>query len=110
MSKRIIVGAKTNKDITCSNCGKSIPAGEQFTFKGRNGEDLNVCADCKILIDQELAKGTKDIPFGKAILGGLAGALLGALLWFLIEFFTGYQIGYVAIGVAYLILKGIGIG
>lgn len=108
MSTKITLGSKTKAAIKCSHCGKDIPAGEQYTFKGKDGNDLNFCSDCKAIIDQELVQETQNIPYFKAILGGLVGAFLGGLLWFVIELVTGYQIGYVAIGVGYLVLQGIG--
>jgi hypothetical protein len=40
---------------------------------------------------------------GMAIFGGLAAALIGALIWALITAVSGYQIGFMAIGVGFLV-------
>ena len=38
----------------------------------------------------------------KGIIGGLSGALLGAVMWAVVTLVSGVQIGFVAIGVAFL--------
>lgn len=38
-----------------------------------------------------------------AILGGLAASIVAAIIWGLISFATGYQIGFMAIGVGFLV-------
>ena len=41
--------------------------------------------------------------FTKAILAGAVAAIIGAALWGLITSLTGYQIGYMALGVGFLV-------
>jgi len=41
--------------------------------------------------------------FGKAIIVGLAAAVAGSLAWMAITYFTGYQIGWMAVGVGFLV-------
>ena len=43
----------------------------------------------------------------RGILGGLLGGILGAVLWAAISYFTNYQIGWVAVGVGFLVGFGI---
>jgi antitoxin component YwqK of YwqJK toxin-antitoxin module len=46
-------------------------------------------------------RGQQDVLY--AIIGGLAAAIVGALLWAVITVTTKYQIGYMAIGVGFLV-------
>jgi hypothetical protein len=41
------------------------------------------------------------------IIGGILGAIAGAIVWALITGVTGYQIGWVAIGVGYVVGKSV---
>jgi antitoxin component YwqK of YwqJK toxin-antitoxin module len=45
----------------------------------------------------------KNQDLGYAIIGGISAALIGAALWAIITVSTGYQIGYMAIGVGFLV-------
>jgi len=103
----IKIGAKSEENVVCSNCQKSIPYAEAYCFQGKNNEDIYFCAECKEAIDNALRQETANPNYlGAVVLGLLAGAI-GGLLWFAIEIFTGYQIGYVAIGLGYLVSKAV---
>jgi hypothetical protein len=106
----IKLGSKAKGNVTCSNCGKLVPAGQQFTYKGKNGKDIFFCEECKKKINQQLAEQTENINIPGAILGACLGALIGGIIWYIIELITGYELGYVAIGVAYLVTQGVYIG
>ncbi len=45
--------------------------------------------------------------FGLGLLGGLIGGLIGAVLWALVTALTKYEIGFMAIGVAFLVGFGV---
>lgn len=45
----------------------------------------------------------KNQDLGYAIIGGISAALIGAALWAVITVSTGYQIGYMAIGIGFLV-------
>jgi hypothetical protein len=47
----------------------------------------------------------QNLPLG--LLGGGAGGLLGAIAWAMFTYFTEYQIGWLAIGVAFLVGLGV---
>ncbi|MHC1782267.1 MAG: hypothetical protein AB9891_05805 [Anaerolineaceae bacterium] len=49
-------------------------------------------------LEQNLALG---------ILGGVLGGLIGAVAWALISYFTGYSIGWIAVGVGFLVGFGV---
>lgn len=63
-------------------------------------------------IDEELVKSRiealKDEQnLGNGIIGGLLGGLMGAMLWALITYATDYQIGWMAVGVGFLVGLGL---
>lgn len=106
----IKIGAKSEENVECSNCQKSIPATEAYCFQGKNNEDVYFCAECKQEIDTALQQETENPNyFGAIILGLIAGAI-GALVWYFIEILTGYQIGYVALGLGYLVAWAVILG
>lgn len=107
---QIKLGSKATGNVICSNCGKASPVGEQFTYKGKNGNEIYLCNECKVKVNQAFETQTKNINKVRSFIGGFIGAFLGGLAWYIIELMTGYEIGYVAVGVGYLVVKGISIG
>lgn len=105
--EKITIASKANKSVTCANCKKAINAGEQHTYKGKNGTDVYLCSNCKTQINEAFKKEAREVNLPKAIVGGVVAAVLGCIAWFAIEVITGYQLGYVAIGLGYLIIRGI---
>lgn len=55
----------------------------------------------KILQYQEKLKLEQNLPMG--IVGGAAAAIVGAAVWALVTVGTGYQIGWMAVGVGFLV-------
>ncbi len=99
----IRIGAKAGENVVCASCSKSLPGAEAHSFRGKKGEDVFFCPECKQKIDAELAAETADPNlFGAIVLGALAGLAAGAV-WFLVEALTGYRVGYIALGAGYLV-------
>ena len=105
--EKITIASKANKKVSCANCKRAINAGEQHTYKGKNGTDVYLCSDCKTQINEAFKKEAREVNLPKALLGGFVAAVLGCIAWFGIEVITGFQIGYVAVGLGYLIIRGI---
>lgn len=60
--------------------------------------------DLQILqIQQAMEELKSEENFPMAVIAGLAGALLGAVLWAVITATTQYQIGFMAVGVGFLV-------
>lgn len=55
----------------------------------------------KLLQYQQQLRLEQNLPMG--FVAGLAGAILGALLWAIVTVATGYQIGWMAVGVGFLV-------
>lgn len=99
----IKIGTKASENVTCADCQRIIPGSEAHVFRGKKGEDVYMCAGCKEKVDAQFRAETENPKImGALILGVLAG-VVGAVVWFLVEVLTGYQIGYLAMGVGWLI-------
>ena len=106
----IKIGAKATETVTCTQCQKALPGAEAHSFKGKKGEDIYICPACKEKIDMQFREETQNPNIlGAVILGAVAG-VAGAVVWFLVEIFTGYQIGYLAMGVGWLIGQAVVLG
>src|SRR3989344_8188676 len=105
--EQIQIGAKAEERVQCSNCGKEVVVSQTHSYKGKKGEDIYFCADCKGKIDEQLSAETKNPNFVGALIGGLIGAIIGGSIWYGIAVVTGYEIGYVALGLGYLVGFGV---
>lgn len=60
-------------------------------------------ADGLTIEDKIIEQLRKNQELGYAIIGGVSAALIGAAIWALITVSTNYQIGYMAVGVGFLV-------
>lgn len=97
------IGAKADEKAVCSNCNKEVLIGQTSLYKGKKGEAVYICNDCTKKLNEEFAKETQNINFPMALLFGVGGAAVAGLIWFLVATITHYEIGYVALGVGYII-------
>ena len=108
--EQISIGSKVKETVSCENCKKSIPAGEQYTLRGKDKKEVHLCSECKENINKVFAEETKNPNLPKAILGGIVGGGLGGLLWFLFVVVTKLELGWIAIGVGWLVGMGVHLG
>lgn len=108
--KKINVSSKATNNVECDNCKKSIKAGEQFTFKGKDGKEIYLCKDCKVLVDDAFALETKNPNILRSVAGGLLAAVIAGIIWYFFVIITKIELGYLAIGVGYLIGWGVYLG
>lgn len=102
-NEKIVIGTHVDKEVSCSNCGKKGTTAELFSYIGKHNTDLYLCANCKAQINDELQSETKNIKYFGAIGLGIVAGIVGAIAWYYIVVLTGYEIGYVALGLGYLI-------
>ncbi len=55
------------------------------------------------LLEMAMERLRSEQNFGAAVLAGLAAAVVGAVAWAAITAVTGYQIGYMAVGVGFIV-------
>ncbi|HSA95605.1 MAG TPA: hypothetical protein VLJ16_06115 [Acidobacteriota bacterium] len=106
----IVIGAQAAADVTCSKCRRTLPGSEAHVFRGKKGEDVHVCPECKRQIDEAFRAETEDPNYLGAVVMGLAGGIAGGALWYLVEILTGYRVGYVALAVGFLVGWGVILG
>lgn len=109
-AEKISIGSKTKETVVCDNCKKSIPAGEQYTFKGKDKKEVYLCTSCKENINKAFENETKNPNLPGALLGGVAAGAISGLLWFLFVIVTKREFGLIAIGVGWLIGTGVYLG
>ena len=108
--EQISIGSKAKETVSCENCKKSIPAGEQYTLRGKDKKEVHLCSECKENINKVFAEEIKNPNLPKAIFGGIVGGGLGGLLWFLFVVVTKLELGWIAIGVGWLVGMGVHLG
>ena len=69
-----------------------------------------ICANCADSIERELQAETANPNVIVAVLAGLAAAVVGTLVWYGLVAITGYQVGFIAVGVGWLIAMGVVFG
>lgn len=103
MEEKIEIGAKASEDVICSNCQKTLPGSEAHSFRDKNNNDIYMCDDCKKLIDAQFMKEVENPNYIGALLAGIIAAIVTGAVWFFIEIATEMVIGYVALGVGFVI-------
>ena len=106
----IQIGAKAAQDVVCANCQITVPGAQAHTFRGKKGEDIYICGGCKEKIDKEFQAETEHPNIVGSVFLGLLAGLIGGVVWYFVETLTGYQIGYLAIGVGWLIGQAVVFG
>ncbi len=102
-SEVISIGSKANIEVSCAQCGKKGTTSEFFTYQGKDGTDVHLCAECRNKVNQSLEAESKNVKTGRAFMLGLLGAILGAVAWYYITVSTDTEYGIVAIGLGYLV-------
>ncbi len=107
---KITLGQRAEEKVKCCNCEKKILASEGFTYQDDDRNEVYVCAECRDAINQEIAAETENPNIIGGLTFGAAAGLIGGILWYWITVLTNYQIGYMAIGLGWLIAMGTIIG
>lgn len=94
------------RGLVCKRTG-ALPTFEVECENFQKDEELEKMAptpqpqDYSVAVDEEQLLAQQNLP--KAILLAIIACLIGALVWCLVSISTGYQIGYMAIGVGFLV-------
>lgn len=102
-SDPIQIGAQASQSVLCAQCQQEVPAGHYYSYKGRKGADVFLCSACRDQAEQALQTETQHPNVLMALACGVLAGLVAGAVWYLIVVITSYEIGYVAIGVGYLI-------
>ncbi len=103
-------GGEVAKKVNCSMCNKEGAVEEFVTLQDKEGLDEYVCAECRARMSQEFEAETKNPNIILAIILGVVGAIIGGIVWYLVAVSTGTEIGYISIGLGYLVGMGVYLG
>ena len=106
----IKIGAKITENVICADCQKTVAGVDVHSFRGKKGEDIYICCTCKEKIDGQFRAETENPNIPGAIVLGVIAGVVGSIVWYGVEIFTGYQIGYLAMGVGWLIGQAVVFG
>jgi hypothetical protein len=89
-----------------------LQAGQSVALLGKKKDDppVQVCADCADKMERALQAETESPNVVGAVLAGLAAAVVACLIWYGVVVISNYQIGFLAVGVGWLIGLGVGFG
>jgi len=100
----------TPQPVACSVCGTTSQSTEGWLFRPTKEGQLPICPSCISKIQQELEQQSQDINMSGAVLCGALAALIGAGIWYGLVVLSNYKLGIVAIGVGWLVGKGVVLG
>lgn len=99
----IKIGSKANAMVTCAQCQKEVSGKEAYTYKDKGKKEIFLCESCRSEAERIFKAETENPNIVMALAcGAVAGVFAGAL-WYFFSILTGYQIGYIAIGVGFVI-------
>jgi hypothetical protein len=96
---------KEEDTVSCTECDAEVPEEQAIRLRARDvhGDHLVLCGDCAATFDARYQAETERPDLIHALLLGLIAGLLGAIVWFLILVKTGWEIGFVAVGLGYVV-------
>jgi hypothetical protein len=106
----ISIGSEVGKTVSCSNCGREGTTEEFITLRDHKGKDVYLCPECKEETNQKFLAETTGQNIILAGVGGIIGAVIGSLIWYFITTNTGQEIGYISLGLGYLVGFGVYLG
>ncbi len=107
---KITIGSEVGMKVTCSMCQKEGTTNEFVTLRGKDDQDVYFCPVCKEKLNQEFEDATKNPNILRAVIAGSIAAIVGGVVWYFVTIFTGMEIGYISLGLGYLIGYGVYIG
>lgn len=110
VAEQIGIGTRADEKSACSECGKEGTSKELFLYKGKDGAEVHLCADCRQKINDTIENEEKKVNMAGAIGLGAVAAIVGGVIWYYITIFSQREFGYVALGLGYLIGYGVYFG
>jgi hypothetical protein len=90
---------------TCAGCGAEIAIGSEVLVQGKNRRDpaITLCQGCSAKVENEFQAETEGANLvGAAFVGALA-AIAAGLVWFGVVVATKYEVGFLALGLGWLV-------
>jgi hypothetical protein len=107
---KLQIGSKVNENVTCSQCQKEVSGNEAYTYQGKDNAHVFLCSSCRQKAETALQAETKNPNMMLALVLGSVAAVVAGIIWYYFVILTGYQVGYIAIGVGFIIGWAVVIG
>ena len=108
--EKITIGSEVGIKVNCSECKKEGTTDQFITLQGDNDQNIYLCPECKEKTNKALEEETKNPNILLAIIFGAIAAVIGGVVWYFITIGTGREIGYVSLGLGYLVGLGVYFG
>ena len=99
----IRIGAQAQASVPCAMCQTTTPPGQFYSYRGKDGRDVHLCFSCREKAESALKAETENPNYVGATLLGAGAGLVGGAIWYAITTLTNHEIGYVSIGIGWLV-------
>lgn len=108
--EKITIGSEVGIKVNCSMCQKEGTTDQFITLQGNKGQNVYLCPECKEKANKSFEDETKNPNILLAIVVGAIGAVIGGVIWYFVAIGTGKEIGYISLGMGYLVGFGVYFG
>jgi hypothetical protein len=108
--EKFTVGSEVGKKVNCSMCHKEGTTDEFVTLQNNKGETVYLCSQCKVATNELFEAETKNPNIVLGLILGVVGAIVGGLVWYFVAISAEMEIGYISLGMGYLIGMGVYLG
>ncbi len=108
--EKITIGSEVGIKVNCSMCQKEGTTDQFITLQGNKGKNVYLCPECKVKANQAFEDETKNPNILLAVVVGAIGAAIGGVVWYFVAIGTGKEIGYISLGMGYLVGFGVYFG
>lgn len=108
--EKITIGSEVGKKVNCSMCQKEGTTDQFIMLQDSRGQSVCLCPECKEKTNKVFEDETKNIKLSRAILFGIIAGAIGGVAWYLFAVVTGMEIGYISLGLGYLVGYGVYFG
>lgn len=108
--EKITIGSEIGVKTNCSMCQKEGTTDQFVTLQGDKDQSIYLCLECKEKANQAFEEETKNPNFLLAIIVGSIAAVLGGFVWYYVVIITGMEIGYISLGLGYIVGFGVYFG
>ena len=105
--EKIDIGSQVGIKVNCSMCKKEGTTDEFVTLQGEKDQNIYLCLGCKDKANQSFEDETKNPNILLAVVVGAIAALVGGIVWYYFTILSGFEIGYVSLGLGYLVGFGV---
>jgi len=108
--EKITIGSEVGVKVNCAMCQKEGTTDQFVTLQGNKGQSIYLCPECKQKANQSFEDETKNPNILLAIVVGAIAAAIGGIVWYFVAIGTGMEIGYISLGLGYVIGFGVYLG